>query len=231
MLSIPPESESLTQNQLRHVIAKRLRVAILASEIKPGEWLRQEQLAQKFGVSHTPVREALQDLVGEGLVEHIPYRGIRVIEFSVADLQDLYASRAFLEGLAARFAAQNITSEQLTELRRLSDEMEKRRGQKNWNEYRHINRRFHQVIYTASGHAYLIRTLDQMWTAFPTMMLGNFPVTAARPIPQRGLSDKQEHLEIIAALQTHESERAERLMRAHVEESGRRIAAVLKTEK
>jgi DNA-binding GntR family transcriptional regulator len=231
MLSILPESESLNQNQLRHVIAKRLRAAILASEIKPGEWLRQEQLAHKFGVSHTPVREALQDLVGEGLVEHIPYRGIRVIEFSVADLQDLYASRAFLEGLAARFAAQNITSEQLTELRRLSDEMEKRREQKNWNEYRHINRRFHQVIYTASDHAYLIRTLDQMWTAFPTMMLGNFPATATRPIPQRGLSDKQEHLEIIAALQSHESERAERLMRAHVEESGHRIAAVLKTEK
>jgi DNA-binding GntR family transcriptional regulator len=225
------ETENLAQNQLRHVIAKRLRAAILASEIKPGEWLRQEQLAHKFGVSHTPVREALQDLVGEGLVEHVPYRGIRVIEFTVADLLDLYASRAFLESLAARYAAQNIPAETLAELRNLSDEMEQQRVQKNWTEYRRLNRRFHQVIYTASGHAYLIRTLDQMWTAFPTMMRGNFPATAAHPIPQRGASDKQEHLEIIAALETQNCERAEQLMRLHVEESGRRIAAVLKAEK
>ena len=231
MFTTAAETENLAQNQLRHVIAKRLRAAILASEIKPGEWLRQEQLAHKFGVSHTPVREALQDLVGEGLVEHIPYRGIRVIEFTVADLLDLYATRAFLESLAARHAAQNIPDETLAELRSLSDEMEQQRVQKNWTEYRQLNRRFHQVIYTASGHAYLIRTLDQMWTAFPTMMLGNFPATAARPIPQRGASDKQEHLEIIAALETRNSERAEQLMRAHVEESGRRIAAVLKVEK
>jgi DNA-binding GntR family transcriptional regulator len=231
MFTTVAETENLAQNQLRHVIAKRLRAAILASEIKPGEWLRQEQLAQRFGVSHTPVREALQDLVGEGLVEHIPYRGIRVIEFSVTDLVDLYASRAFLESLAARDAAQNITAEQLAELKRLSDEMEQQRIQKDWMEYRQLNRRFHQVIYSASEHAYLIRTLDQMWNAFPTMMLGNFPATAARPIPQRGASDKQEHLEIIAALETRNSERAEQLMRAHVEESGRRIAAVLKEEK
>lgn len=224
------DTDRLAQNQLRHIIAQRLRAAILANEIKSGEWLRQEQLAQKFGVSHTPVREALQDLVGEGLVEHVPYRGIRVIEFSIADLLDLYASRAFLESLTARYAAQNITPEQLTELNCLSAEIERQRVQKNWTEYRALNRRFHQMIYAASGHAYLTRTLDQMWNAFPTMMLGNFSETAAKPIPQRGASDKQEHLAIIAALESRDAERAERLMRAHVEESGHRIAAVLKSK-
>ncbi|MCI0475477.1 MAG: GntR family transcriptional regulator [Anaerolineales bacterium] len=231
MFTTAAQPETLAPNQLRHLIANRLRAAILANEIKPGEWLRQEQLAQKFGVSHTPVREALQDLVGEGVVEHIPYRGIRVIEFSIADLFDLYATRAFLESLATRHAAQHITAEQLAELNRLNNAMELERVQKHWLEYRQVNRRFHQVIYRASQHAYLIRTLDQMWTAFPTMMLGNFPATAARPIPRRGASDRQEHLEIIAALQARNGERAERLMRAHIEESGRRIAAVLKAEK
>ncbi|MEW5718460.1 MAG: GntR family transcriptional regulator [Chloroflexota bacterium] len=226
-----PQTSVLAPTQLRRVVAERLRAAIHAGELKPGEWLRQEQLAQKFGVSQMPVREALQDLVAEGLVEHVPYRGIRVIEFSVADLIDLYAARAFLEGLAARYATQNITVEQLAELRNLSDAMERQRVQKNWIEYRQLNRRFHQLIYAASGHTYLTRTLDQMWNAFPTMMLGNFPATAGKPIPQRGASDKQEHLEIIAALQAHDCERAERLMRSHVEESGRRIAAVLQAEK
>jgi DNA-binding GntR family transcriptional regulator len=223
------DSQSPIQNQLRHVIAKRMRSAIIANEYKPGEWLRQEELSQKFGVSHTPVREALQDLVGEGLVEHVPYRGIRVIEFCIADLVDLYAVRAFLESLSARYAAKNITAEQLAELERINDDIERQRGQGDWGEYRQLNRQFHRLIYGASGHAYLVRTLDQMWNAFPTMLLGNFARTATKPIPQRAESDKHEHLEILAAMQARDSESAERLMRAHIEESGRRIAAVLDT--
>jgi DNA-binding GntR family transcriptional regulator len=226
-----PQTSVLAPTQLRRVVAERLRAAIHAGELKPGEWLRQEQVAQQFGVSQMPVREALQDLVAEGLVEHVPYRGIRIIEFSLADLVDLYAARAFLEGLAARYAAPNITPEQLTQLNDLNDEMERQRVKKDWAEYRQANRRFHQVIYSTSQHPYLIRTLDQMWTAFPTMMLGNFPATATRPIPRRAASDKQEHLEIIAALETRDGERAERLMHSHVEESGRRIIAVLQAEK
>jgi DNA-binding GntR family transcriptional regulator len=221
------EFESPIQNQLRHVIAERMRSAIHANEFKPGEWLRQEQLAQRFGVSHTPVREALQDLVGEGLVEHVPYRGIRVIEFSIADLLDLYTVRAFLEGLAAFYAAQNINTDQLAELKQTNDEIEQQRNRGNWTPYRQLNRRFHRLIYSASRHAYLVRALDQMWSAFPTMLLGNFSKTATTPIPQRAESDKHEHNEILSALESRDGECAKRLMQAHIEESARRIAAVL----
>jgi DNA-binding GntR family transcriptional regulator len=224
-------TNSLASTQLRRVIAERLRAAILTNELRPGEWLRQETLAQKFGVSQTPVREALQDLVGEGLAEHVPYRGIRVLEFQVDDLLDLYACRAFLESRAARHAARNITPEQLKELKRLLNEMERHRAQKNWAEYRRLNREFHQAIYTASRHQYLIRTLNQMWSAFPTMMLGNFAETAARPVPQRGPSNKQEHQAIIAALEVHDGEQAEQSMRRHIEESAQRIAGVLETKR
>jgi DNA-binding GntR family transcriptional regulator len=223
-------TESLASTQLRRVIAERLRTAIHTNELKPGEWLRQEILAQKFGVSQTPVREALQDLVGEGLAEHVPYRGIRVLEFQLDDLVDLYACRAFMESRAARHAAQNITPPELKELRRLLNEMERHRAQKNWADYRRLNREFHQAIYTASRHKYLIRTLNQMWSAFPTMMLGNFAETAAKPVPQRGASNKQEHQAIIAALEEHDGEQAEQSMRRHIEESAQKIAAVLGTK-
>jgi DNA-binding GntR family transcriptional regulator len=225
------ENHELAKTQLRYMIAARIRTAILANDIKPGEWLRQEQLAQQFGVSQTPVREALHDLVGEGIVERVPYRGIRVIEFSIADLRDLYLCRAFIEGLAARYAAQNISPEEIAELEKLSSQIENARAEKKWNEYRQLNRQFHQAIYTASRHAYLIRTLNQMWLAFPTMMLGNFLETAATPIPKRGPSDKREHLAIITALRTHDAQQTETLMRTHIEESAHRIAAVLKAEK
>ncbi len=220
-------TDPVASTQLRRVIAERLRTAILANELKPGEWLRQEILSQKFGVSQTPVREALQDLVGEGLAEHVPYRGIRVLEFQLNDLLDLYACRAFLESRAARHAARNITPEQLKELRRLLNEMERHRAQKNWTDYRRLNREFHHAIYASSQHQYLIRTLNQMWSAFPTMMLGNFAETAARPVPQRGASNKQEHQAIIAALESHDGQQAEQSMRRHIEESAQRIVDVL----
>ena len=224
------ELSDIALTQLRNVIAERLRAAILANEIKPGEWLRQEQLAQKFGVSQTPVREALQDLVGEGIVERVPYRGIRVIEFNTDDLIDLYQVRAFMEGLAAGYAAMNCTPEEIAKLTSTMGKMEHQRAQKNWDEYRQLNRQFHQTIYTASHHTYLIRTLNLMWTAFPTMMLGNFAQTASRPIPQRRVSDRQEHERIIAALEKHDAQQAQQLMQQHIEESAKRIIAVLRTD-
>lgn len=217
------EKHALASTQLRHLVAERVRAAILANEIKPGEWLRQEQLAQKFGVSQTPVREALQDLVSEGVVERIPYRGIRVVEFTLTDLRDLYACRAFMEGLAARYAAQHITPEEIAELRRIVDEMSAVFAQKRWDEYRELNRRFHQIIYTASHHPFLIRLLNQLWTAFPTMMLSNFP----GPIRERRTLNTREHRAIIAALQARASTRAERLVRQHIQESARRIEKML----
>jgi DNA-binding GntR family transcriptional regulator len=217
------ELNDLAQTQLRHLIAERLRAAILANEFKPGDWLRQEQLAQQFGVSQTPVREALQDLVGEGVVERVPYRGIRVIEFTLTDLRDLYACRAFMEGIAARYAAQHITPKEIAALKRLVDEMATAFARKKWNEYRELNRQFHQGIYATSRHPFLTRTLNQLWTAYPTMMLSNFP----GPIRKRRTLNTREHLAIINALETRDATRAERLMRAHIEESVRRIQVML----
>jgi DNA-binding GntR family transcriptional regulator len=217
------ELNDLAQTQLRHLIAERLRAAILANEFKPGDWLRQEQLAQQFGVSQTPVREALQDLVGEGVVERVPYRGIRVIEFTLTDLRDLYACRAFMEGIAARYAAQHITPKEIAALKRLVDEMATAFARKKWNEYRELNRQFHQGIYATSRHPFLTRTLNQLWTAYPTMMLSNFP----GPIRKRRTLNTREHLAIINALETRDATRAERLIRAHIEESVRRIQVML----
>jgi DNA-binding GntR family transcriptional regulator len=217
------ETNHLAQTQLRHLIAERLRAAILAKEFRPGDWLRQEQLAQQFGVSQTPVREGLQDLVGEGVVERVPYRGIRVIEFTLTDLRDLYRCRMFMEGLAAHYAARNIVPEEIAKLRQLVDEMTTVFARKQWVQYRELNRQFHQIIYTASRHAFLIRTLNQLWTGYPTMMLSNFP----GPSRERRTLNTREHLAIIAALEARHANRAERLMRAHIEESVRRIQAML----
>jgi DNA-binding GntR family transcriptional regulator len=224
------ENNSFTHRQLQHWVADRLRAAILDGQFKPGEWLRQERLAQELGVSQMPIREALKELAAEGMVEHLPYRGVRVLSFSREDVDDLYAHRSFLEGRAARAAALHISPEELAELKSLHSQMVAILGPEQINAYRALNRRFHQVIYTASRHEYLIRTLQQMWSAFPNMLLGNFARTATSPLPQREDNDVREHARIIAALESHDPDQAERCTQEHIEYSHKQLVAEIQSK-
>jgi len=226
-MTLQTDELAYSHRQLRHLVAERLRAAILEGKFQPGEWLRQERLAQELGVSQMPVREALKELAAEGLIEHVPYRGVRVIAFSADDVADLYAHRAFLESQAARAAARNITAEELAELRRLQAEMQRNLAPHQVAEYRQLNRRFHQIIYTASRRDYLIRTLNQMWETFPTMLIGNFALTAVQPLPARDDLDTVEHMAIIAALEAGDADQAETLVRQHIETTGRQLVATL----
>jgi DNA-binding GntR family transcriptional regulator len=229
MLPNSPAAPDLTNHrQLRNVVADRLRAAILEGFYKPGQWLRQEKLAQELGVSQMPVREALKELATEGLIEHVPYRGVRVIAFSPDDVSDLYAHRAFLEGRAARAAAENISAEEIEELKRLQTEMERHFAPESLGIYRELNRRFHQAIFIASKRDYLIRSLMQMWETFPTMLIGNFAVTAAHPIPNRDNPDTAEHRAIIAALESRNGPQAEAVMREHILSTGEQFVHSLK---
>ena len=214
--------------QLRKLVVDKLRSAILNGEIKPGTWLRQERLAQEYQVSQMPVREALKELTAEGLVEHVPYRGVRVIEFSPEDISDLYACRSFIEGLAARAAADVITSAELAQLKELQAQMRAHLQPQVLPEYTELNRRFHRLIFSASRRTYLTRTLNQLWDAFPSMLWGNFARTAGQPLPQRDLADIEEHEAIIEALERHDGAAAEQRVRQHIEESGQHLLSALR---
>jgi len=217
-----------THRQLRNVVADKMRAAILEGHYKPGEWLRQERLAQELGVSQMPVREALNELVNEGLIEHVPYRGARVIQFSVEDIDDLYEHRAFLEGRAAYFSAQVISERDLTLLKKLQAGMEENDAPEAVLKYRELNRNFHKTIFTISKHEYLIRTLNQMWAAFPTMLIGNYAATASHPLPARDDTDRQEHQAIMDALELHDASKAEQAMRDHILTTKQQLVSFLK---
>ncbi|MBN1179902.1 MAG: GntR family transcriptional regulator [Anaerolineae bacterium] len=220
--------DSESPKQLRSWVEERLREAIINGEFKPGEWLRQQRLAEELGVSQMPVREALKKLAAEGLVEHVPYRGVRVVEFSPDDVADLYAHRSFLEGLAARAAAQKITPEAIEHLKRIQLDMDAHLAPEDLEVYRELNRRFHEAIYAASGRDYLIRTLEQLWTTFPTMLWSNFAYTAAYSLPERDTDDTDEHCAIIRALESGDADEAERLARHHVQAAGNHLVAYLR---
>lgn len=217
--------------QLGHTVADRLRSAIQSGQLKPGEWLRQERLAQELGVSQMPVREALKELIAEGLVEHLPYRGVRVVEFSPDDVVEVYAHRGYLEGRAAWLAAPRITPAEIAQLKYLQAQMKKKLGPKHIAEYRELNRRFHQTIVNACRRPYLIHALAQLWAFSPSMLLNNFTLTATHPIPGRERVDPQEHDAIIAALERHAARQAQRLVQQHIESAGKSLLAAIRQKK
>lgn len=218
-----------SHRQLRKLVADQLRTAILEGRFKPGEWLRQEKLAQELNVSQMPVREALKELAAEGLIEHVPYRGARVVAFSTEDISDLYDHRAFLEGRAAEFAARHITNGELKHLKDMVVQMAALPPEQ-INLYRKINRTFHETTFRASRHEYLIRTLAQMWEAFPTMLIANFAATSQSPLPQRDDQDRDEHQAIVAALEAKDPQKAGEAMRAHILSAAHHLIQSLKVK-
>jgi DNA-binding GntR family transcriptional regulator len=227
---MPRDRSVLIHKQLPHQVAERLRADILEGRLHPGEWLRQERLAQELGVSQMPVREALKQLAAEGLVEHVPYRGARVVQFSHEDVEDLYECRAFIEGTAAHHAATRITEQQLLELASLRDAMAACQTPVDLAEYRELNRRFHEIIFTASQRSFLVRTLAQLWSAFPTMLWSNIPRVAVTSVPERDEPDVAEHAEIVAALVARDPERAERAVRAHIRAAGESLCRAMEEQ-
>ena len=219
-----------SHTQLRSRVADRLRAEILQGRLRPGEWLRQERLALEQGVSQTPVREALRQLAADGLVEHVPYRGIRVVEFSIEDVEDLYACRALIEGMAARFAAVHITAGELEEMRELFERMCRCKTPDDLVEYRELNRRFHSAIFAASRRSFLVRTLAQLWAAFPTMLWSNVPRVATESVPERDEPDIEEHGAIVAALREHDPDAAERAVSRHIEAAGGSLLAAMRAQ-
>ncbi len=216
-----------SHRQLRKLVADQIRAAILDGRFKPGEWLRQEKVAQELGVSQMPVREALKELAAEGLIEHVPYRGVRVLALSIQDIEDLYEHRAFLESRAAELAAEQISEGEITEMKAMLAEMESLPPEQ-IAQYRKVNRNFHEKIFHISRREYLIRTLTQMWEAFPTMLIGNFARTAQQPLPQRDAHDQVEHRAIMAALEAHDGERAGNAMKEHILSAAKHLIASLK---
>ena len=144
---------------LRDVVFNTLRQAILRGELKPGERLMEIQLANKLGVSRTPIREAIRKLELEGLVLMIPRRGAEVAEITEKSLRDVLEVRGALEELAVKLACQKIRDEQITELRVADKEFEQALNSGDVTVYAEADVKFHDVIYHATDNQRLIQLL------------------------------------------------------------------------
>lgn len=147
---------------LRDVVFKTLREGILKGKLKPGERLMETHLADKLGVSRTPIREAIRMLELEGLVTMIPRRGAEVSRISVKDLKDVLEVRNSLESLAARLACERISEEEKEMLKQAAEDFVKSSKSMDANKMAEADVRFHDVILNASGNKQLIQLVNNM---------------------------------------------------------------------
>ncbi len=147
---------------LRDVVFQTLRQAILTGEFAPGERLMEIALADRLGVSRTPVREAIRKLELEGLVVMIPRRGAEVARITEKDLRNVLEVRCALEELSASLACERITDEEKEQLRVALDDFEKAVQNKDISEIVEKDIEFHDVIFNASKNDRLIQILNNL---------------------------------------------------------------------
>jgi len=221
------------QHGLVDRLAATIQSRVLSGEITSGTRLRQESLATEFGVSRTPVREALRQLQASGLVTVEPNRGAVVRGPSVRDIREAYAVRAELEGLAAELAAPHLEDAQLDQLREAErlfrhsvEELieDRRRGlERHWStesEWERANNIFHRVIQEAAGNRQLLRSIADLHQRFPRHV-----TWSALSRSTHLLEDNvEQHGRILAAIEARDPAAARTAMSAHVRAAGEVLA-------
>jgi len=182
--------------------------AIDAGLYKPGDRLVESELAERFGVSRTPVREALQRLETQSMLTR-DGRSLIVASLDHNQLAELYAVRTELEGLAARLAARHATEEEMRVLRSMVDEDKALLGGDPRTLSR-ANKRFHKQIHLASHNRFLVQQLDLVHRSMALMATTSFAAEGRDAI---GLA---EHDAIVAAIETRDGEAAYQALRGHI---------------
>jgi DNA-binding GntR family transcriptional regulator len=191
--------------------------AILVGRLEPGRRLPIEELAGALEMSPMPVREALRRLDAVGLVEHVPHRGARVTELSVADLVEIYEARLALEPLAVRHAAERLGEEDAERARAAFAALAKvvrRPGPRTWP----IHTEFHFTLYRATGSRWLLRLITPLWESAERYRMAAWP---------KGRLDVRqiEHQAILDAVVDHQPARAADLMHDHLATTANELAA------
>ena len=203
MLAQPP----LTPRALYQDVAERLRQQIFARELEPGSWIDEQKLAADYGISRTPLREALKVLAAEGLVTMKVRRGAYVTEMSAEDVKQVYHLLGLLESEAAGVVAHHASDEQRRELRALHDKLEKQVRQR--DAFFATNEQFHIRLLQMSGNRWLEQTVHDLRKV---MKLNRHHSLFRQGRIAESLA---EHRQLMQAIEQRDAEAAVRLMRRH----------------
>ena len=210
---------------LRDVVFNTLRQAILRGELKPGERLMEIQLANKLGVSRTPVREAIRKLELEGLVLMIPRKGAEVADISEKSLKDVLEVREALEELAARLACDKITKEGVNRLKEAAQDFRSALKSNDITQMAEADVRFHDVICNATENQKLGQLLNNLREQ---MYRYRIEYLKDQQVYEKLLS---EHEEIIRHIEKGEKDEAARVVSRHIENQAQAVTDVIRTKK
>jgi DNA-binding GntR family transcriptional regulator len=187
-----------------------LRSGILGGEYAPGERLGEVDLAEKLGLSRTPVREALRRLSAEGLVDITTNKGARVVEYPARDLDHIFQIRAHVEGLSARAAAESASLADIDRLDRIATTLKEHAEAGRLDRVYHLNAEYHSTLNNLAGSAVIPSTVSSLIHATVLLKtLHAFDDAAMR-------RSVNHHLEIVAALRARDPDWAEAVMHAHL---------------
>lgn len=204
-------------------VAERLRQRIFAHELTPGTWIDEQKLAEQYGISRTPLREALKVLASEGLVELRPRRGCYVTEISQQDLDDIFPLMAMLEGRCASEAVRRMSPADLAGLKDIHEQLESAARDGRIDAFFEANQEFHRRIQEASGNRWLLSVIQDLRKVLKLSRLHSLSLEG------RLEQSLEEHRGIVAALTAGDAERAEKLMHDHLL-SGREALAKIETK-
>ena len=203
-------SKILASRPLYEEVADQLRVRIFAHELAPGTWIDEQTLAKEFGISRTPLREAIKVLAAEGLITMKLRRGAYVTEVNRGDLEQIFTILSLLEGQAAKEAATKAQEKDLNELDDMHLRLEKAAADRNLDQFFEINVRFHERIIAIANNPWMTGVIADLRKVLKLQRKDSLSRSG------RLQSSLSEHREILKALLKRDPIAAEQAMRTHL---------------
>jgi DNA-binding GntR family transcriptional regulator len=188
---------------------EQLFSAIQNGILKPGTRVRESDIAEQFGISRTPVRDAIHRLESDGLIVHLPRQGAIIKTLNHHEIIEMYEFREILEGTAAQYATKHASELEIKELEELNELMFESDG--DYVKVAQANRLFHQTLYNAANNRYLIDALNNLSNAMA--LLGGTTLQ----MENRTLNAYEEHKKIIEYIKSNQALKADQSIRQHIQ--------------
>lgn len=202
---------------LRDVVFNNIKDGILTGRLRPGERLLENQLAEELGVSRTPIREALRMLEIENLVDLIPRKGAQVKKMSEKDIKDVLEIRKVLEELASGIAAENITKQEIAELKKLHMDFVDAFERGDREGVLEADTKFHDVIFNTTKNDKLIQIISNISIQIYRYRIAYLKLLTNISVPN------QQHLELIKAFERRDTQKAREVSGEHIEDQALEI--------
>ncbi len=192
---------------LREKILETIREAILKGTLKPGEKVAEPELAERFGISRTPIREAFRQLESEGYLTVIPRKGAVVAALSEQDVQEFYAIKSILEGYAAELAAERLTEKDIEKLQTINEKLKTLAAEGDVKAFFRIHNEFHDLFVRAAGNHKLAELITHLGMKFNRLRMASLSVQGRMDI------SVAEHERLIEAFKNQDGDQAENLVK------------------